>query len=460
MRKLFFLFSLFVFSAQGKTVWVNPENKKDPRCDAETGHVKATITTDTSMEFRSFKVPQWRATFTDRQGVVLATDVAFSRAAIWLEGGDVEKVKKRFEADKVKLAELLKRDLRLAKLPLAVFEERRGSPIVFNQQLSEDDVAAIKKANLPRIRAIESSHRHYPLGAVFSHAVGWVMREESLTENYLFPTIRGRAGLESILNEEAAGKSGLIEVLRDSTNFEVKMILETAGVPAQLIELGLDSKLQSKVFESVSSEIKNGVVLVADTQTGEVPVMLSLPVFDPNIFNPFTKNTEFDKCAADDEEPLANKIYRNYKRIVLDDFSKCLKRPEDFQDFLREASYDYAKLMDIQGFIADESTVTPLFLLTLLQRMTESAPITFLKNKASPLGKVEESASCEGLKGTARRRGSFYLNGESIGLIKNASYYLGTTKNKQFNIVIFVEDSQINEKALLRIKKKIEKALI
>lgn len=365
MKKFYyslFLAAIFIINdSYARVAWVNPENIKDSRFDPKTGYFKASIKTDTSLEFRNFKIPPPRATLKDRRGVVLAYDEYFPRVAIWIEGGDAPKASDRFFKDLKVLGELINREIDMGDIPLKMFEERRGSPIVFNQVLSSAELEKIQKSNRPRIRVLQSTKRNYPFTSSLVHAVGWSTSLNFLSDTFIFHPIKGRSGIESLLDKRLSGKMGTLEVLRDARDYTLKMIFESQGESLDALNLGLDFVLQDKVINAINGSLTKGVVLVADALSGEIPVMLSLPTFNPMSFSPFVKEKFQTEYLSDPSEPMANRIYRNYYGSSWKNLENYLRYKDDFDSLSHQASVDYAQLMNLNSFVPQDRNVTPLF---------------------------------------------------------------------------------------------------
>jgi peptidoglycan glycosyltransferase len=119
---------------------------------------------------------------------------------------------------------------------------------------------------------------------------------------YYSPLLYGSSGLEATYNEELTGESG-----NEPFDRVMNSLLNRPQQGADL-RLSLDAGLQRQATDLMGAS--NGSVVVMDAETGEIIVLASAPIFDPN--QVFTSNpgqaeraTEYwDSLIADDDAPL------------------------------------------------------------------------------------------------------------------------------------------------------------
>lgn len=456
------LFCLFAPHFSEAMDWINPTNVNDPRFDSTTGQLKANPKNDTTLEIDTYRVPARRSTLLDRKGKILAYDVAFTRPAIWLIGGHSAEVLKTFENDLKKLNSLLNKDIEMAQLELDFFEKRRGTPIVLNIHLTEQEILKIQNAKIPRLRVIVSSMRSYPFASEMAHAVGWSTALTGYSKTHLYNPIYGQSGLESLLNKELTPRAGTLDVLRDTQDNTLKIIRESSGQEAKTVKVSIDSVLQKKLLISLKEKIKKGVLLVADALSGEVVVMLSLPSFDPNKFSPFEDIKYKNKILSDTSEPLSNRIFRKYQGIDLNAFKNSIRFKEDFEILVVDANANYAKLMSKETYSVEDMGVTPLYLLTLAQTLTYSAPLTLTSNAA--LKNIEDLEDLGvwnrvNFMGSATRDGSYVADNSAYTQTHKALVSVSTTEDRKYNIVLISEDTNMSDSRLSEINTTVEKKL-
>ncbi|MBK8040159.1 MAG: hypothetical protein IPK22_23955 [Verrucomicrobiaceae bacterium] len=124
--------------------------------------------------------------------------------------------------------------------------------------------------------------RHYPLKALAAHVIGYTGKTK-----HDDPTPMGRSEIEKAQNEPL------------SRGMDVK--------------LTLDARIQSIAHRAMlDAGYERGAAVVLDPRTGEVLAMVSLPVHDPNVFIPSISQANWEKLAADLDNPLMNRCVRGF----------------------------------------------------------------------------------------------------------------------------------------------------
>ncbi len=194
-------------------------------------------------------VSQWvvdRADIVDRNGTVLAKN---------LVSGDIVLIPKLIK-DKSKVAKLLHEiypDKYSYSSALKFVNSKSGyTRIVIDA--NEKKLDAVIAAKIPGIEVEKKQKRVYPTGRIFSHAVGFVGKEN-----------RGLEGAERAFNS----------YLTQNTD--------------PLI-LSLDARIQSIFYKRLSDAVKKysaigAMGMLMDSRTGEILAMVSLPDFDPENLN-------------------------------------------------------------------------------------------------------------------------------------------------------------------------------
>ncbi|MEU8518573.1 penicillin-binding protein 2 [Streptomyces sp. NBC_01216] len=122
-----------------------------------------------------------------------------------------------------------------------------------------------------------STKRVYPNGELAAGILGFVNAEG-----------RGAGGLESMLDEELAGKDGKIRFAQSGgRRVPTAGSRGTPAVPGSDIELTIDRDIQWAAQQAITEQVEKsradrGYVIVQDTRTGEVLAMANAPGFDPN----------------------------------------------------------------------------------------------------------------------------------------------------------------------------------
>ncbi len=151
--------------------------------------------------------------------------------------------------------------------------------------------------------------RHYPLGDLVSHAIGYVgpVITEDLRNNpttgepiYQPDDVIGRIGLEAALEDEIRGNAGTRWYLVDSQEVDRGTSQFVAATPGKNLELTLDVTLQKAARDALLKQlplaqanardadpnavVDSAVAVVLDPRNGEVLAMVSLPAYDNQVF--------------------------------------------------------------------------------------------------------------------------------------------------------------------------------
>lgn len=458
---------LILNAAKATIIWENPTNKKDSRFDPTTGKLKSGPKNDTSLEIKIYKLPAVRSSLRDRNGIYIAYDVNFPRPAIWLSSGSGKEILKDFEDNLYKLNSLLNRNFSIAHYPPQFFEERRGSPVVLNEALSPNEIERLTAKKESRIQVVHTSARHYPYSDILAHICGWATILPELSLTHLYNPPYGKSGLESIFNKLLTPRAGTLEILKDAADHTLKQLYQNPAEKPTTLTVTVDAELQKKVLLKIRSKLKEGVVLVADSATGEIPVLLSLPSFDPNRHTPFADIKYKQQLLEDKTEPLSNRIFRDYKGVDIEALSQRMRFESDFSLNQYSASRNCARLLNKESFISSSSGLTPLYLLNLIQTLTHSAPLTLL-SPSNPSFKKSDNSGFDELGNwnyidffsSATREGQYMKADSEVLQIKNAHVYIGSSRDRNFNFVLISEESDATDETLLEIKNSIEEVLL
>lgn len=130
--------------------------------------------------------------------------------------------------------------------------------------------------------------RHYPLGGVASHLLGYLSQptaeELSGLKAYGVSTRDwvGRAGLEQWLERDLHGRSGGLVVEVDNRARQVRVIDQMPPRAGRHVRLTIDVALQALIEQAFGDQPGAGVIL--NPQNGEILAMVSVPTFSPEAF--------------------------------------------------------------------------------------------------------------------------------------------------------------------------------
>lgn len=173
-------------------------------------------------------------------------------------------------------------------------ESRNFESVPIRTHLNEFEAAsfAVNHYRFPGVEIKSRLFRHYPLGKLGSHMVGYIGRinDKDLTSlekagdlsNYKGSDHVGKSGVEQFYERQLHGTTGSQQVEIDADGRAVRVLSSTAPVPGKNIILSIDSKMQ-EIAETAFGEHRGALVAI-NPKTGEVLTYVSQPTFDPNLF--------------------------------------------------------------------------------------------------------------------------------------------------------------------------------
>jgi penicillin-binding protein 2 len=173
-------------------------------------------------------------------------------------------------------------------------ESRNFESVPIRTHLNEVEAAsfAVNHYRFPGVEIKSRLFRHYPLGKLGSHMVGYIGRIndkdlENLEEagdlsNYKGSDHVGKSGIEQYYERQLHGTTGFQQVEIDADGRAVRVLSSTAPVPGSNLILSIDSKMQ-EIAENAFGEHRGALVAI-NPKTGEVLSYVSQPTFDPNLF--------------------------------------------------------------------------------------------------------------------------------------------------------------------------------
>ena len=256
-------------------------------------------------------IPPTRGLIFDRNGILLAQNLPSFTLEIIPE--HVEDLNGTLE----KLGQLIN----ISKEDLKRFHKERrkkrrfeGVPLRF--RLNDDEVAkiSVQQNQLEGVEINAQLSRHYPQGKLASHAVGYVSRinEAELRElnasNYSATTHIGKVGIERTYEDILHGKVGFQHVETNAQGRVLRVLSRTLPVSGKNIYLNLDSKVQAIAEENLKDH--NGALVAMDPRNGAILAMVSVPVYDPNLFVHGISSVNYKALSTSPERPLFNRALR------------------------------------------------------------------------------------------------------------------------------------------------------
>lgn len=253
-------------------------------------------------------LPPTRGLIFDRNGVVLANNLPSYRLEIIHEQvGDLETVLERLEA----YVEFSEQDLKRFKQ--ASGRRRPFESIPLKLHLDDDEVARLA-VNLHQFDGVQINarlSRNYPQGEHAVHVLGYVSQidERDLNQvdgaNYAGTSHIGKLGLEKFYESELHGRVGVQQVEVNARGRTLRVLSEAPPVQGNNLHLTIDSELQ-KAAEA-AFEDHTGSVVAIDPNNGEILALVSMPMFDPNLFVDGISFKNYSDLRDSPRQPLFNR---------------------------------------------------------------------------------------------------------------------------------------------------------
>ena len=198
----------------------------------------------------------------------------------------------------------------------ARLQNRSFVPIPIKLKLNQEEVAlfAIDQYRFPGVSIKARLMRHYPLGEMMAHVLGYVgriniqeLRQVDPT-NYRATNFIGKSGIEKYYEDMLHGKVGYQMVETDVSGRTLRVISKVNPHSGAKLYLSIDTKLQEAAYEALKD--KRGAVVVINSHNGEILAMVSSPSFDPNIFVGGVSTKDYKILSNALQRPLFNRAVR------------------------------------------------------------------------------------------------------------------------------------------------------
>ncbi len=221
----------------------------------------------------------------DRHGMVIAENrPTFSLDITPEEVDDIELMLEELG----KLISIRESDIKQFKKALKKHKPFQGIPLRTNLNENEVAVLAVNRHRFPGVDFKTKLTRFYPMGSSAVHVLGYVGRiDEKELQNvdasqYSGSSPIGKVGIERYYEKELHGKVGFKKVEVNVQGRVLRVLEETPPVPGKDLILSIDAQLQA-VAEKAMGE-HSGALVAIEPDTGEVLALVSMPIYDPNLF--------------------------------------------------------------------------------------------------------------------------------------------------------------------------------
>ncbi len=258
-------------------------------------------------QMRTLPITPTRGDIFDRNGKILATNQLAYRLTL-----TPEKTK-----DIVKTLLALKERKFINDKDIAAFKKYRGRyknfhSIPLKHKLSEKQVAEFL-VNNPFIGIdIEPYfHRVYPNGASSVHVVGYVSRMNKKDksfynkEDYLGTSFIGKTGIERQYETLLHGKNGKKQIERNAAGRVVNTEIIQESKTGVDLYLSIDLDMQKKAESLLKG--RRGSIVAIDATNGEVLVMVSTPIYNPNWFVNGISHKDYKQLQTSKDIPQLNR---------------------------------------------------------------------------------------------------------------------------------------------------------
>lgn len=177
---------------------------------------------------------------------------------------------------------------------------------------------AVNHYRFPGVEIKSRLFRHYPLGKMASHMIGYIGRinDKDMQDlekagdlsNYKGSDHIGKSGLEQYYEKYLHGTTGFQQVEIDADGHAVRVLSSNPPIPGDDIVLSADIQLQV-IAEKAFGE-RRGAMVAINPKTGEVLTYVSQPTFDPNLFVDGIDSENWKALNESLDKPLINRPLR------------------------------------------------------------------------------------------------------------------------------------------------------
>ncbi len=252
----------------------------------------------------------WRGRIKDRNGKILADNrLSYD---VMVTPQDIHKTKGVFEF----LAGVLGVDTASVLLRYGQRKTAPFDPVTLAEDIPIEKAIEIEenKYRFPGFFIQETYRRNYPLQKNSAHVLGYTgkvnraQKERFREYGYSLQSVTGYSGVEEYYDAYLRGEEGGLQVEVNSRGQQVRLLGLREPKKGQDITLTIDSDIQQDALELLEDRI--GVIVVMDTDSGEILSLVSSPSFDPNAFGDSRRQGEVSRLFADSSAPIFNRAIK------------------------------------------------------------------------------------------------------------------------------------------------------
>ncbi len=258
-----------------------------------------------------------RGLIVDRHGVVLASN--YSAYTLEITPSKVRNLEATLDA----LAEVVEiQPQHRRRFKRLMEDSKRFDSLPIRTRLSEEDVArfSAQRFRFPGVELRARLFRHYPMGDVGSHLIGYIGRinasekagmedwEDQDAANYRGTDYIGKLGVEQRYERQLHGITGYHEVETSAAGRAIRRLDSRGATPGNTVRLSVDIRLQWLVEQLYGG--RRGALVAIDPRNGEVLALVSMPTFDPNLFVEGIDAESWRELNESIDKPLLNRALR------------------------------------------------------------------------------------------------------------------------------------------------------
>jgi penicillin-binding protein 2 len=257
---------------------------------------------------RPVPIPPVRGLILDRNGVVMANSFpVYTLEIVPEQVDDMDELIDQLG----KLVTITDTDLKQFRKQLR--ERPRFEALTLRTHLTDLEAArvAVQRPYLQGVELQARLQRHYPLGGLGVHAIGYVGRinetELALIDKSAYRGMNhiGKLGVETFYEGALLGQVGVEKIETNAHGRALRNIERVAPVAGKTLRLHIDAKLQAIVEEALGK--RRGAVIAIDPKTGGVLAFVSTPTYDPNKFVNGIDTATYRSLLNDLDKPLINR---------------------------------------------------------------------------------------------------------------------------------------------------------